>query len=105
MCTIFEFFPEMIELVEKLALRYRYSFCLCCPTYLLPIKGVSPQLSFSIYFSEIKVDGVKGILTSPEALELGMIFISLRFIFEHLFCEEPLPPEGQQAFAVEVAGM
>ena len=72
---------------------------------LIFIETIISLFRFLIYFPQVLINTIYCFFGFPEAGKLRMIFVSLCFVFQNIFCKQSLPPKSYKAFAVEIFWM
>jgi hypothetical protein len=74
-------------------------------SYALGIEAIAPERGFGMDQPQVSRDVSPGSAGFLEALELGMVLITLGLAREHGLCEQCFTPESNQSLRIQVSGM
>ena len=96
---------QMLPLIEELSLRHGYArHCANRPEFSL-VEVVASRRRFLVYRTEVCIDRQARRSMRREALELGVMPVSLGLAAQHGLCKQGLSPQRYQTLWVEILRM
>jgi hypothetical protein len=96
------FFLQVFELKPQLPARYREFRAVPWKTDFPRVKTVFPRTSLAPNVKQVSPDRRDGPGRAFESFKLGMVFVAARLALQDFLCEQGFPPQGHQAFSVQV---